>query len=150
MKKNLFFFAVLFCLYSVVSIPVLAINEEGEEYIAGYEDGWIEGYNEAEKEHSDDYDNGYQDGYVEAEKEIREQLEEDAFYAKEIDTSEKHKNLLETIKEIFINRKIILAFVGFIVLIINHVLLYYNKISSKLYTIIFVAGVLAVSFNFIF
>lgn len=154
MKKKLFLFSVLICLLSITSFSVLAIDEESDNYIAGYEDGWIEGYNEAEQEYSDNYDNGYWDGYAKAEKEIREQIEEDNFSEEENNTSKKRDNLSKNIKELFSDREFVLQitmlFVGIIILIINQVLLYYDKIGSKLYTILFITGIIIASFNFVF
>lgn len=64
MKKQLCF---IFSIYIVCPFtsPALAVNEESEDYSAGYEDGWIEGYSEAEREYEDDYSDGRYDGYDE-------------------------------------------------------------------------------------
>lgn len=146
MKK---FLCLLFLAYliTIFSCSVFAVNENSEDYSVGYEDGWIDGYNEAESEYEDNYDNGYWDGYADAEKELKEQQEESS-------DSDKKDNLSKNLMELFSDKnfmfKIISMLAGMLILILNQILLYYDKIGQKLYTVIFIVGIIISSFNFIF
>ena len=86
MKRFFCFFSSI-CLLIFFSFPALAVNEDSEDYSVGYENGWIEGYNEAESEYEDDYSDGHYDGYDEgysdADNEYKQKIEDGELIQKE-------------------------------------------------------------------
>lgn len=105
---------------TTLSCTVFAINEDSEDYNAGYENGYAEGYNESEFEHEDDYADGYDDGYKDAELN---------FNSSEIDETVKEKIIQET-KE---DAALPIFIVGIVVFIIATILIFLGKMEMSSY-----------------